>query len=57
MSYPREIFWDAVMILNLEIQDNHCRKIAGKFGRETILRISFEILSMESRGKLKWNPD
>ena len=46
-----------MVILDLEIQDQQCRKIVGKFGQETILGISFKISSMENRGKLKWNPD
>ena len=31
------------------IKKKQCGKIAGKFGRETILGISFEVLSIESR--------
>ena len=57
MSYPRKIFWGTVLILNLEIQDKQCRKMAGNFERESILGILFEIFSMEPCGKLKWNPD
>ena len=56
MIYPGKIFWVTVVILNLEIQDKHCRKIAGNFGRETILGISFLVCLMEYGGKLKWNP-
>ena len=55
MIYPIKLFQYIVMILNLEIQDEQCIKIAGNFGRETILGISFEIFLIESRGKLKCN--
>ena len=57
MSYPRKLIQDTVVILNLGIQYKQCRKIAGNFGPETILGISFEICSMEYWAKLKWNPD
>ena len=57
ISYPRNIFWGKVVILNLENQDNKCRKIAGKIGRGTILGISFKVCWMESQDKLKWNND
>ena len=57
MSYPINIFWGTVVILNLEIQYKQCRKIAGNFGRETILGIFFDIFSMEYCGKLKGDPD
>ena len=30
MSYPRNLFWGTVVILNLGIQDKQRRKIAGK---------------------------
>ena len=30
MSYPRNLFWGTVVILNLEIQDTQCREIGGK---------------------------
>ena len=58
LEKPRaDYFGGIVVILELGIQDKKCRKIAGNFGREIILEISFEILLMEYRGKLKWNPN
>ena len=30
MSYPRNLFWGTVVILNLGLQDKQCRKIAGR---------------------------
>ena len=57
MSYTRKEFWVTVVIQNLVIQDKQCRKMAESFGQETILGISFDILSVEYRSKIKWNPD
>ena len=53
MSYPGKLFLGTVAIMNLEIKDKQCGKIAGKIGREAILGILFEIFSMEYHGKLK----
>ena len=52
MIYPGKLFRGTAVIMNFGIQGKQCRKIAGKFGRETILGILFEIFSVEYRVKL-----
>ena len=42
VSYPIQLCWGTVVILNLVIHDKQCRKMVGKFGQENMLGISFE---------------
>ena len=57
MSYPRNLFWGTVVILNLGIQDKQWRKIAGKLWAGNYPRNIFWDLLDGICSETKWNPD